>query len=59
MKHFGILALLVVAFAMLCDAKVIVPVTRDDASDAYIDQVFNFYVITVDKNIFFLHPSRS
>ena len=46
MKHFGILALLVVATAMLCDTKVIVPVTRDDASDAYIDQVNNFYVNT-------------
>ena len=39
MKHCGVLALLVVAAAMLCDAKVVVPMTRDDASDAYIDQV--------------------
>jgi hypothetical protein len=44
MKNFGVWALLVIATVMLCDAKVIVPAIRDDASDAYIDQV-NIFII--------------
>jgi hypothetical protein len=39
MRNFASFVLLVVAGAMVCDAKNVVPRTRDDASDAYIDQV--------------------
>ena len=39
MKNFWVLCLLVIASAMLCDAGVIVPVTSDASSDAYLDRV--------------------
>ena len=35
----AILLALFVAAVTVCDAKVIIPLPRDDASDAYIDQV--------------------
>jgi hypothetical protein len=37
----AILLLACVASVTFCDAKFVFPIPRDDASDAYIDQVIN------------------
>ena len=48
MKNFASIVLLVgVAIVTLGDAKIVFPVTRDAASDAYIDQVIHVIFLPI------------
>ena len=40
----AILLALFVAVVTVCDAKVVIPLPRDEASDKYIDQVRNAFI---------------